>query len=123
MGPTDRKHKPLINGFTLIYECLASPTLIQKHNILYPPHTNPGFDSPKLNALGYNDETVSLIQNLPFLPHELIWPALGEDDILIAPHPKALTYLGKWVCQSMDGPWNHPRRGNFGEEEEEKLEP
>lgn len=120
------KHKPLIDGLSRIYECLAELTLIQKCDILYPPHNNPGIDLPRLTALGYNNETIVLIQNLPFLANELVYPDMTAEGIFVAPESKALSFLGDSIRTRMCDPWTDPRRGKFGGREgsnDEKLDP
>lgn len=117
------KHKPLIDGLSRIYQCLAELTLIQERDILYPPYKNPGIDLPRLIALGYDNETVALIQHLPFLSNEVVWPQVNGEGIFVAPESKALNYLGDCIRTRMNNPWNDPLRGKFGDEDEEKLDP
>jgi hypothetical protein len=109
------KHADLINGLQLVYKTLADLQLISANQIINPP-SYPGHNMQpaSLHAFGYNEETVALIQRLPWLADEIVHPWEGHAHVVAPFGTTAMNYFSTAGGNShMTEDFEHPRRGGY----------
>jgi hypothetical protein len=114
-------HWALIEGMTEIYQRLVTCDL-SPNDILHPPHVNPNIHEAELRRFGYDDTTVEVIKQLPWLSDHVVWESSGFH---VAPNTRALNYFVQpGGSHPFNDAWTDPLRGGYETDEGERpLDP